>query len=58
VTSIQSTLVRQSADALLQFVVQWGLDNRVLKSGQKIVVVGHTNWLGDGHDLLMVHVVP
>ncbi len=58
VTSIQSTLVRQSADALLQFVVQWGLDNHVLKSGQKIVVVGHTNWLGDGHDLLMVHVVP
>ena len=58
VTSIQSTLVRQSADALLQFVVQWGLDNHVLESGQKIVVVGHTNWLGDGHDLLMVHVVP
>ena len=58
VTSIQSTLVRQSADALLQFVVQWGLDNDVLKTGQKIVVVGHTNWLGDGHDLLMVHIVP
>ncbi|MCP4171187.1 MAG: pyruvate kinase [Fuerstiella sp.] len=58
VTSIQSTLVRQSADALLQFVVQWGLDNHILKSGQKIIVVGHTNWLGDDHDLLMVHVVP
>ncbi|MEZ6061419.1 MAG: pyruvate kinase [Planctomycetaceae bacterium] len=59
VTSIQSKLVRQSADALLQFVVQWGLDQGILKSGNKIVVVGHTNWLGgEGHDLMMVHVVP
>lgn len=58
VTSIQSKLVRQSADALLQFVVQWGLDNEVLKTGNKIIVVGHTNWLGGGHDLMMVHVVP
>lgn len=58
VTGIQSKLVRQSADALLQYVVQWGLDNNVLKSGSKIVVVGHTNWIGGGHDLMMVHMVP
>ena len=58
VTAILSTLVRQSADALLQFVVQWGMENGVLESGHKIVVVGHTTWLGEGHDLMMVHVVP
>lgn len=58
VTAVQSKLVRQSADALLQFVVQWGMENNVLDSGHTIVVVGHTNWLGDGHDLMMVHVVP
>ncbi|MEQ9410167.1 MAG: pyruvate kinase [Fuerstiella sp.] len=58
VTSIQSRLVRQSADALLQFVVQWGVENNVLRSGHKIIVIGHTNWLGSGHDLMMVHVVP
>ena len=58
VTSVQSKLVRQSADALLQHVVQWGIDNDILRSGHKIVVVGHTNWLGEGHDLMMVHVVP
>lgn len=58
VTGIQSKLVRQSADALLQYVVQWGLDNNILKSGNKIVVVGHTNWIAGGHDLMMVHVVP
>ena len=58
VTAVRSQLVRQSADALLQFVVQWGLDHNLLKSGQKIVIVGHTNWLGQGHDMLMVHEVP
>lgn len=58
VTAILSTLVRQSADALLQHVVQWGTENKLLESGHKIVVVGHTNWLGDGHDLMMVHIVP
>lgn len=58
VTAILSTLVRQSADALLQFVVQWGIEHEVLESGHKIVVVGHTTWLGEGHDLMMVHVVP
>lgn len=58
VTAIQSKLVRQSADALLQYVVQWGMENDVLRSGHKIIVVGHTNWLGEGHDMMMVHVVP
>ena len=58
VTAIHNCLVRQSADVLMQYVVQWGLDNRLLKSGHKIVVVGHTDWLGGGHDLLAVHVVP
>lgn len=59
VTCVESKLVRQSADALLQFVVQWGLDNGILKTGNKIVVVGHANWIGGGgHDLLMVHEVP
>lgn len=58
VTPILSRLVRQSADALLQFVVQWGTQNNLLRSGSRIVVVGHTNWLGESHDLMMVHVVP
>lgn len=58
VTGIQSKLVRQSADALLQYVVQWGLDNEILKTGHKIVVVGHANWDEGYHDLMMVHVVP
>lgn len=58
VTPILSKLVRQSADALLQFVVQWGSQHDMLRSGSKVVVVGHTNWLGETHDLVMVHVLP
>lgn len=58
VTSILTTLVQQSADALLAFVVQWGRHHDLLQSGSRIVVVGHTNWLGETHDLMMVHVVP
>ncbi len=58
VTPILSRVVQQSADALLKSVIQWGKQNDVLRSGSKLIVVGHTNWLGETHDLMMVHVVP
>jgi pyruvate kinase len=58
VTPILSRVVQQSADALLQFVIQWGQKNSLLRSGSKVIIVGHTNWLGETHDLMMVHVIP
>lgn len=58
VTPILSRVVQQSADALLAFVLKWGERHQLLSSGSKIIVVGHTNWLGETHDLMMVHVVP
>ena len=58
VTPILSRVVQQSADALLAFVLKWGERHHLLASGSKIIVVGHTNWLGETHDLMMVHVVP
>ena len=58
VHSLKSRLVRQSPEALLQYVVQWGLETSALKSGNRVVVVGRTSWLEDGHDLIMVHIVP
>lgn len=58
VTCLLSPLVRTSAEALLELVVQWGTQRQLLRSGSRIVVVGHTNWLGDNHDLMMLHVVP
>lgn len=58
VTPIHSRVVQQSADALLAFVIKWGVRHRLLGSGSKVIIVGHTNWLGETHDLMMVHVVP
>jgi pyruvate kinase len=58
VTPILNQVVQQSADALLQYVISWGRKNDVLRSGSKLIIVGHTNWLGETHDLMMVHVVP
>ncbi|MCA9009571.1 MAG: pyruvate kinase [Planctomycetaceae bacterium] len=58
VTPILNRVVQQSADALLAYVLKWGERHQLLKSGSKIIIVGHTNWLGETHDLMMVHVVP
>ena len=57
VTPILNRVVQQSADALLAYVLKWGERHQLLRSGSKIIVVGHTNWLGETHDLMMVHVV-
>jgi len=58
VTPILSRVVQQSADALLAYVLKWGERHQLLSSGSKVIIVGHTNWLGETHDLMMVHVVP
>lgn len=58
VTPLLNRAVQQSADSLLQFVIKWGQKNQLLRSGSKLIIVGHTNWLGETHDLMMVHVVP
>ena len=58
VTPVFSRVAQQSAEALLQYVVKWGHRNGLLVSGSKLIIVGHTNWLGETHDLMMVHVIP
>lgn len=58
VTSILNRAVQQSADSLLKFVVGWGQRRGVLQSGSKLIIVGHTNWLGETHDMMMIHVLP
>ncbi len=58
VTPVFSRVAQQSAEALLQYVVKWGQRNDLLGSGSKVIIVGHANWLGETHDLMMVHVVP
>jgi pyruvate kinase len=58
VTPILSRATQQSADALLKFVIPWGQRHGLLQSGSKLIIVGHTSWLGETHDLMMVHVLP
>lgn len=44
--------------SVLNHVTSWGKELGVLKSGSKIVLILDTEWAADGHDLLMVHVMP
>jgi pyruvate kinase len=57
VTPILNRAVQQSADVLLQVAIPWGKRNGMLSPGSKVIIVGHTAWLGETHDLMMVHVV-
>ena len=40
---------------MLDFVVQWGLNDGMLKPGNKIVLIATSNWATQGHDQLLVH---
>lgn len=40
------------------FSIQWGLAEGVLKSGDRLVIVGTTNWSDKGKNLMLVHAVP
>jgi len=58
VTPVYSRVILPSTDELVVFVFKWGQRHQGLTSGSKVIIVGHTNWLGEMHDLIMVHVVP
>lgn len=58
VTPVLNRAVQQSADALLQYVVPWGKRSGLLQQGSRIIIVGHAAWLGETHDLMMVHELP
>lgn len=58
VRPLQTELVDAPPQTLLNFVVDWGRREGVLKSGSKLVLVASTNWSAEGHDLLLVHSIP
>lgn len=45
-------------EPLLRFVVDWGKRQNVVQSGGRIVLIAATNWSDEGHDLMLVHMVP
>jgi pyruvate kinase len=58
VTPLETSAVHKSPQELLEFVVNWGRGEKMLHTGSKLVVVGSTNWSAEGHDLMLVHVIP
>ena len=45
-------------EPLLRYVVEWGKRQHVLASGSRIVLIASTNWSDEGHDLMLVHMIP
>jgi pyruvate kinase len=58
VTSIHEERKFDTAGEFLDYVVEWGVKQGVLRSGSKIVFMASSNWGTSGHNTLMVHVVP
>lgn len=58
VTPLVTDAVHHSPQEMLEFVVRWGKEAGVLRSGSRIVLVGMSNWSADGHDLMLVHAIP
>ena len=58
VRSLDSIQTDTSPRRLLDAVCSWGRKLGVLQTGQRLVLVGSSNWSAAGHDLVMVHSVP
>ncbi|MFQ5734973.1 MAG: pyruvate kinase, partial [Planctomycetaceae bacterium] len=58
VTAVETHAVAESPQALIRFVSDWGRRQEVFSSGSRFVAVGNSDWTKDGHDLMLVHVVP
>lgn len=58
VTPLVSDVVRQTPQALIDFVTDWGRREGVFASGSRFVVVANSDWTQEAHDLMLVHVVP
>ncbi len=58
VTAVETSAVHDPPEKLLRFVVDWGKKEKVIESGSRLVLVASSNWSADGHDLMLVHVVP
>ena len=58
VRSLTSIQADTSPRRLLDEVCHWGRKIGVLQTGERLVLVGSSNWSAAGHDLVMVHSVP
>ncbi len=57
VMPVHTSIVKQSPEEILDFAINWGTGNGLLKQGSRIVLISDSKWGAEGHDLMMVHVV-
>ena len=58
VTPIVTDIAGKSPQDLLDFVVRWGREQEMLRSGNRVVLVSMSKWSVGGHDLMLVHAIP
>jgi pyruvate kinase len=58
VQALVTDLQHQTPQRLAEQAREWAVERRLLKSGDRLVFVGTTDWSQEGKDLLLVQVVP
>ncbi|MDA1014563.1 MAG: pyruvate kinase [Planctomycetota bacterium] len=60
ITPVVTEAIDRSPEQLLKFAVEWGVKNQLLKSGDRLVMIGSSGWSkqSHGHDLIIVHTLP
>lgn len=58
VTSLHSDAVTGGPDELVDRVEKWGRKLGVLSNGDRVVIVGKTDWSGRGHDMMVIRSLP
>lgn len=58
VTPMHTEVVHQQPQAIMKEVTEWGRRNSIIASGDEIVLIASSDWSTQGHDLMLVHVVP
>lgn len=58
VHAIVSPMISESPLELRDYISEWGLREGVLHSGDRLVIVGTTDWSDCGKNMLLVHAIP
>jgi len=58
VTPLIADLHEYTLQQILEHVVKWGVQEGILHSGSRLVLIASSNWSTQGHDQLLVHSIP
>lgn len=57
VIPIYTQVVGKTPERLLQYVLEWSTEHNLLKSGDRVIVLGSTQWTEPGQNMMQVHAV-